>query len=317
MNPLAHFALKLQSRATRTWYLQRERRLARDASATRSLDILFSRRVPWEGPIRSGFGDLPHRLVFADIATSDLERFDLIVPLSLGDIEHMSRQSAHVRARTVPLPDAACSALCHDKPRLNQHLIDNGFAAHVPAMGNDVPPPYFCKPAQGENSDDCTLVPDRAAELRLAHRLTRSDLFRQAAVPGSIEFATHFLMRDGALVRDLTVRYHHDAPMFVKGAPDAGMQARTLGRCPDVPALRAMLAAIGYDGLGCANYKIDGGVLKLIEINPRMGGSLSDYFFSFLRSMPSVQRSARHGCTNWTWLDSVVERESVQPARLA
>ena len=316
MNPIALFALKLRSRATRAWYLQRERRRAGGGSDSRPLNILFSRRDPWEGPIRAGFAGSDHRLTFADIATSELERFDLIVPLSLDDIEHMRKQSAHLRARMVPLPDATCSDLCHDKPRLNQHLIDAGFAAHIPPMGDDVAPPFFCKPAAGENSDDCTLVPDRATQLRLGAALSRPDLFRQAAVPGSVEYATHFVMRDGALVRELTVRYHHDAPMFVKGTPGAGMQARSLGRCPDVPALRTLLAAIGYEGLGCANYKMVDGVLMLLEINPRMGGSLSDYFFSFLRSMPSIQRSVRHGCTNWTWLDSALERESVRPARL-
>lgn len=312
MNRLALLVLKLQSFATRASYLRRERRLARSASESRALDILFSRRDPWEAPIRGGFEGLAHRLVFADIATSDLERFDLIVPLSLADIGHVRAQGAHLQARVVPLPDPACSALCHDKPRLNQHLIDAGFGLHVPAMGTDVPPPYFCKPARGENSDDCTLVPDRATELRLGPALTRTDLFRQAAVPGEIEYATHFLMRDGMLARELTVRYHYDAPMFIKGAARAGMQARTLGPCPDAGVLLSLLAAIGYDGLGCANYKMDRGVLKVIEINPRMGGSLGDYFFSFLRSMPSIQRSVRRGCTNWTWLDSAADRPSIR-----
>jgi hypothetical protein len=45
-----------------------------------------------------------------------------------------------------------------------------------------------------------------------------------------------------------------------------------------------------------------------------MGGSLAEYFFSFLRSMPHVQRSRAAGCTNWTWLDSAVERESLGSA---
>ena len=311
MNRLALLVLKLQSRAARAAYLRRERRLARQASESRALDILFSRREPWEKPIREGFRGLAHRLTFADIAASDLERFDLIVPLSLDDIGHLRAQATHLQARVVPLPGAACSALCHDKPRLNQQLIDAGFAAHVPAMGLDVPPPYFCKPALGENSDDCLLVADRAAELRMGQALKRPDLFRQAAVPGHVEYATHFLVCDGALARELTVRYHHETAMFIKGAAQAGLQARTLGACPDLTTLRRMLAAIGYDGLGCANYKMERGVLKLLEINPRMGGSLCDYFFSFLRSMPTLQRGARRGRANRSGIHSAAVRPSV------
>jgi hypothetical protein len=312
MHRLALFPLKLKSLTTRAWYLQCEHRLARRAAASRALSILFSRRDPWEGPIRAGFRHLRHQLAFGDIQTADLERFDLIVPLSLGDARFMRGQSAHLRERMLPLPDEDCTALCHDKPRLNQRLIESGFGAHVPVMGDDLPPPYVCKPALGENSNDCTLVPDRATERRLGSALNRPGLFRQAAVPGHIEYATHFMMHDGMLLRELTVRYHHDAPMFIKGAPRARLQARTLGACPDLPTLRTMLACVGYAGLGCANYKMEGGVLRLLEINPRMGGSLSDYFFSFLRSMPSILRSSRHGCTNWTWLDSALERESVK-----
>jgi hypothetical protein len=308
MKRLALLALKLQSRTRRASYLRRERRLARSASESGPLDILFSRRDPWEAPIRDGFDGLAHRLVFADIATSDLERFDLIVPLSLDDIHYVRDQGAHLQNRVVPLPDAACSALCHDKPRLNQHLIDAGFGMHVPAMGIDVPPPFFCKPSFGENSDDCTLVPDHATEQSLGAALKRPHLFRQAAVPGNVEYATHFLMHDGILARELTVRYHHDKSMFIKGTPRAGMRARTLGACPDVATLRGMLKAIRYDGLGCANYKMDRGVLKLLEINPRMGGSLSDYFFSFLRSMPAIQRSVRHGRSNPTGNDRADRR---------
>ena len=85
---------------------------------------------------------------------------------------------------------------------------------------------------------------------------------------------------------------------------------RTLGRCADPVTLQMMLRAIGYDGLGCANYKFEQGRLQLIEINPRLGGSLCDYFFSFLRSMPQTRRTRAAGCTNFTWLDSLAERES-------
>lgn len=313
MHAAQHLVLKLLARATQLRYLLRERRLAAPTGSTRTLSILFSPRPPWEAAVRNGFRGLPHRLSFEDLRAADLERHDLIVPLSLDDAHFLRQQPAHVRERIVPLPDAACTELCHDKPRLNAFLIDAGLAAHIPPMGDDLEPPFVCKPARGENSDDCVLVPDRDAQLRLAETLARPGLFRQAAVPGTVEYATHFLMREGAIVRELTVRYHHARPLYIKGS-EALDAVRTLSSCPEPGTLRAMLRAIGYDGLGCANYKVAQGRLQLIEINPRMGGSLCDYFFSFLRSLPQAQRTHRAGCTSWTWLDSIAERNSVGDA---
>jgi hypothetical protein len=312
MSALERLALKLKCHTTQAHYLWRERRLAAPSPGARALSIVFSRRDAWEPMIRSGFEGLPHRLHFDELRGATLERHDLIVPLSLDDAHRLREEPPHVRERVLPLPDADCTELCHDKPRLNRFLINAGFALHIPPMGNDITPPFVCKPAQGENSDDCVLVPDAAAVQRLAGATQRPDLFRQAAVPGCTEYATHFLMRDGALVRELTVRYHHATALYIKNA--SPLIASTLGTCPDAGTLQSMLKAIGYDGVGCANFKFEQGRLHLLEINPRMGGSLCPYFFSFLRSMPHIRRSRAAGCTNWTWLDSAFERESVGSA---
>jgi hypothetical protein len=311
MPSLHRLALKLQARVTHWAYAQRERRMAQPASGARALAVLFSRRDAWETPIRAGFLGLPHRLTFDELTLADLERFDLIVPLSLDDARFLRDQPAHVRERCLPLPDAACSELCHDKPALNRHLAAAGFDAHIPAMGDELAPPYVSKPARGENSDDCVLVADRADEHRLGAVLNQSGRFRQSAVAGSIEYATHFLMRDGAIERELTVAYHHEQALFIKGQRGAPPALRVLGRCTDPLTLTGMLRSIGYEGIGCANYKLQDGRLQLLEINPRMGGSLGEHFYSFLRSLPQSRRTRARGCTNWTWLDSVVERESL------
>ncbi len=306
---VTHWLLGMRGRWTHQRYIWRERLLALPSGRARALSVLFSRRDTWEPGIRRGFAGLPHRLHFDHLALADLERHDLIVPLSLDDVRLLRLQPPHVRERVVPLPDAACTELCHDKPRLNRFLTDAGFALHIPPMGEDLAPPYVCKPERGENSQGCLLVADAQSEQRLGPCLRAPGLFRQAAVRGHVEYATHFLMRDGGLVRELTVAYHHDRPLYVKNA--ARPVPKTLGVCPDAATLQAMLRTIGYDGLGCANFKFEQGRLYLLEINPRMSRGLAEYFFSFLRSIPQVQRSRASGCTNWTWLDSAVEQESI------
>jgi hypothetical protein len=301
-------ALKLLSHATRSSYLRRERG---HAARVQPLSVLVSTHPAWEPSIARGFAGLPHRLHFGDLALADLDRFDLIVPLSLQGAGFIRRQHASIRARAVPLPDEACAALCHEKTRLNEKLVCAGFSSNIPAMGEHVQPPFVFKPISGENSDDCILVPDHDSMQRLREELERTGMFRQTAVPGACEYATHFLMQDGHLVRELTVRYHHDAPLFIKGSATQQPAVRTLGACPDPDTLMAMLRCIDYSGVGCANYKMVNGCLQLLEINPRIGGSLGEYLFSFLRSLPQADPARRRSCKTWTWLDSATDYASL------
>jgi len=313
MNPLRRLKVQVLGRGMHSWYLRRERPLAR-AACPRPLKIVFSEHYGWEQATRNSFAGLDHKLHFAPLAQADLSRFDLIVPLSLADARCLRSQPDRIRAHAVPLPDEACTALCHEKPRLNQALIRAGFAANVPPMDADLAPPFVCKPIHGENSDNCVLVPDYATILRLGSALDRPGLFRQAAVHGDVEYATHFLMKDGRLERELTVAYHHDAPLYIKDTASLSSAMRVIGQCPDAPTLTAMLRAIDYSGMGCANFKMAGGRLQLLEINPRLGGSLMEYFATFLRSLPQAKRSRQASHSRWSWLDSVVEPQSLGAA---
>lgn len=310
MTPLRRFQLKLLSRCRHTWYVQQERPRA-SVACPRPLNVLFSQHYDWEPAARRAFAGTAHKLHFAPLERADLSRFDLIVPLSLADARYLRTQPPSIRAHAVPMPDEACAELCHDKPRLNEALIAAGFGAHVPPMGNDLAPPFICKPARGENSEDCLLVPDYATILRLGSAIDQPGRFRQAAVRGAVEHATHFLMKDGRLERELTVAYHHDAPLYIKGAPSQPPPVRVLDTCPDPVTLTAMLRAIGYSGMGCANFKVADGRLQLLEINPRIGGSLMEYFATFLRSLPQARPSRRDSPSRWSWLDSVIDPPSL------
>ena len=310
MTPLRHLKLKLLSQFARAWYLQQERPRAKSASP-RPLSILFSQHYGWESATRSSFAGMAHKLHFAPLAKTDLSRFDLIVPLSLGDARYLRSQPSHIQAHMVPMPDEACTMLCHDKPRLNEVLMAAGFGAYVPPMGNDLAPPFVCKPVHGENSDHCLMVPDYAAILRLGSKLDLPGQFRQAAVRGCVEYATHFLMKDGRLDRELTVAYHHDEALYIKHTSSPARSVRVVGNCPDTKTLAAMLRTIDYNGMGCANFKMVQGRLQLIEINPRIGGSLMEYFATFLRSLPQAQPTRRVSPSRWSWLDSVVDPPSL------
>jgi hypothetical protein len=308
MNTLARTALQLLGRATHARYLRRERALA---AAHKPLSILLSAQAPSEPRIREGFAGLPHRLRFERFDTADLEGFDLIVPMSLDDAQLLRRQSAFTRARTAPLPSEACAALCRDKTRLNEALILGGFSGHIPAMGDHVRPPFIVRAIGAGSGGARLLVRDRAAMERLTETVQPPGTFRQHAVAGSVEYATHFAMREGRIERALTVRQHHEAALFIDGEPSLPPPICTLGDCPDLATLTAMLNRIDYDGVGCARYKMDSGVLKLFEIDARIDARLGSLLFSFVRSMLPPGRSRRSAFMPWSWIDTATEESSL------
>jgi predicted ATP-grasp superfamily ATP-dependent carboligase len=57
--------------------------------------------------------------------------------------------------------------------------------------------------------------------------------------------------------------------------------------CPHLALFSAVLTSIGFQGLCCVNYKLVDHRPFILEINPRFGGSLTGYFFSFLRHLDS------------------------------
>lgn len=60
---------------------------------------------------------------------------------------------------------------------------------------------------------------------------------------------------------------------------------KVIHRCPYLDLFAEILRTIQFEGLCCVNYKVAQGQPYLLEINPRFGGSLAPYFFSFIRHL--------------------------------
>ena len=77
--------------------------------------------------------------------------------------------------------------------------------------------------------------------------------------------------------------YEFDSEIPIKGQ-DAWLY-RAIRRCPYLTLFSNILNSIGFQGLCCVNYKVERGRPYILEINPRFGGSLTPYFFSFIRHL--------------------------------
>ena len=133
----------------------------------------------------------------------------------------------------------------------------------------------------GENS---FLVKNREQELELVNSVNVDEYFRQKFVSGTSEFSTHILFNKQRIVRTITLEY-----IFLKDGSSSGKDEKFGIKmhpgCPYLDLFTNMLNCMGYEGICCFNYKIVDGRPSIFEVNPRFGGNLSLYFFSFLRSL--------------------------------
>lgn len=221
---------------------------------------------------------------FAPFDAVDLSRFDLVVPLRVDQIESARPAIAMARA-VLPTPDLV--ALCDDKLALNRWLIAHGFSGTVPEMF-DAPPtafPYIVKTRQGDFGIGCRMIRGPGED----DGAVSADIFRQRAVEGPLEYVLHILRVDGRIRFHVAYRYDMGQPLGVRGQADrpATITPADPGSAFDVCA--AILHAMAYEGTCCFNYKLEEGVLRILEINPRFGGSLvgvvTDYVAAHLDAL--------------------------------
>lgn len=107
--------------------------------------------------------------------------------------------------------------------------------------------------------------------------------FCQQVVAGADEYATHILFKNNRIVNSLTIKYTFFSDLPINGKEK--MQYSYVSKCDYLDKFSAILNSISYEGLCCFDYKVVDNKPQIFEINPRFGGSLSLYFFIFLKKL--------------------------------
>jgi ATP-grasp domain len=245
--------------------------------------ILFSDMPEWRNDIKGGFRRLPYQVEFGCITEDSFQRYDIVVPLSLSALEQARRHSSLKNA--LPLPTADSVRLCDDKFEFNQALINAGFGRYIPrtAQGLVLKPPYLLKKRIGWWGNGCYIIRNRDDEQTHLERINDPEYFCQEIIPGPAEFATHILFVNGSIVKALNIKYEFASDTPIKGQDP--ILYKVIHRCPYLRLFARVLRAIQFEGLCCVNYKVANGQPFLLEINPRFGGSLAPFFFSFVRHL--------------------------------
>jgi hypothetical protein len=248
-----------------------------------ALRILISENTDVKDAIRNGFSWSRNRVEFGPLSPESFAAFDLVVPSSVSDLRQAREWPQFLAKSPIPFPAEESFLLCDDKYRFNQTLIDKGFGKHIPAMENGLGPPYILKKRTGIWGRECWMIHDSQDEMRVADRLSSPEFFRQEIIRGPREFATHILFANGKIVKSLNILYEFDSEMPIKGQ-DHWLYT-VIHRCAYLGLFAAILKSIGFQGLCCVNYKVVRGRPYILEIDPRFGGSLAPYLFSFVRHL--------------------------------
>jgi hypothetical protein len=217
---------------------------------------------------------------FAPFDAVDLSRFDLVVPLRVDQID-----AARPGRAVLPRPELV--ALCDDKLALNLWLIDQGFGATVPELLGPRPGifPYIRKTRQGDFGIGCRMI--RGVEDQDDEN--DPNVFRQHAVEGHQEYVLHLLRVNGAIRFHVAYVYDMGQPLGVRGQVDRPASITPADPGDALATCGAILDAMDYEGTCCFNYKLQDGALRILEINPRFGGSLvgviTDYLDAHLAAL--------------------------------
>lgn len=245
--------------------------------------ILFSSRLDRERNIRRGFKLLSHQIVFDTFTPENIKANDLVVPLTMDDLNFLTQHPQLAKNNPIPIPSQKAVNICDDKYLFSKTLIKSGFGTMVPRIGKNLPYPYMLKKKVAEGGNNCYIITDRSREQNFNNLISDPDYFCQQIIQDKNEYATHILFKDQKVVASINIKYVFANGQFVKGKDK--FVCTTISGCPYLDIFADILDAIGFEGLCCVNYKVKDGKPYVFEINPRFGGSLSTFFFSFLRRL--------------------------------
>jgi predicted ATP-grasp superfamily ATP-dependent carboligase len=254
-------------------------------SFSKPFHILFSKKEIWDGIISESFNNTQIKVSFEEFSHSDFSKYDLVVPLIVQDILICIEKKHELENQLIPIPSLEAFNICNNKLEFSKILKENNLMDYVPKTGSDIVYPYILKKETGEYGATTYVVNNAVEELKYAELLNDGLHFKQELVTGNKEYASHIVFKNGKIVSHIRICYTYDREQYIQGK----VIYVSKGVCkPKFDAeFTKVLEAIKYEGLCCIDYKVKDGLPKIFEINPRFGGSLTNYFFSLLNEVKS------------------------------
>jgi hypothetical protein len=253
--------------------------------------VLFSRKDDWEWRIREKIRDfVPFFYDFNEINT---DHFDLVVPLSIHAQKYLNENHKSILRCKAIVPSNNAIDLCNDKKRFFEFLIKNGFGEFIPKTNENCGYPYILKKKIGAWGEGLSVIIDEESERLHAGQLESEEYFRQEYIEAPDEYTTHIIIYDKKIVFHRTFQFTFAEKYFIKGKCFKAIRRKVVDHSHLNHLFGMILNKVEYQGICCFNYKILKSTVKIFEINPRYGGTMTNFINEALISYRDILMSER------------------------
>lgn len=249
--------------------------------------LLISPKKDWISKCKGRIDEEKFSVDYIEIEkVKNFNKYDAIIPLYEHDSRYLNQNKNRLKNQKFLIPSNELIAICEDKKKFYDVLGLHGFSHVTPEISPLLEPPYILKKKVDEFGKNSFIVKSLDDEQKYEEQLRSSDYFKQNYVFGKKEFTFHFLMVNGKIKYDHSLCFFFNLDTYVRGAqmPAFGNATITSIESEYISLFEELLQKIGYDGVGCINYKLKNGKPLIFEINPRVGGSLPLDVDAFLTS---------------------------------
>lgn len=237
--------------------------------------VLFSSKEDWEWSIRKRvIGYVPFFYEFDKI---NLNNFDVIVPLTLHAQRYINSHPKSFTKQLYICPSDYCIELCNDKVMFHNYLAKNGFQQFTPIINEKFSYPYIIKKRIGAWGEGISIITDTKSEMEHISEIESEEYFTQQYIKGQDEYTAHIIIAAKRIVFFRALKFTFQDEYFVKGKDFNPTSVEEVNHDNFKPIFEEILLSINYQGICCFNYKITTNGLKIFEVNPRYGASMTRF----------------------------------------
>ncbi|MCP4002480.1 MAG: hypothetical protein GY727_16385 [Gammaproteobacteria bacterium] len=255
--------------------------------------VLFSTNNDWATPIKRNIDFIKYFPVFESFEHAHLDQYSLVIPLSLPDTYYLNKNHAELNGEKFLIPSNRAIDICKDKVAFNNYLCDTGYQNYIPNISGEQKFPYVLKKRVSEFGENIFYIKNASDEHKYQSKLSSDEYFKQAYIGGRKEYTTHILIKNKKIIFQKTLEFDFNDEFYIKGKYYKRMSWKKLETPPFINDFLLILNNLDYEGICCFNYKIHDKQIKLFEINPRYGGSLTQFLKELMVAYAESMNSDR------------------------
>lgn len=160
----------------------------------------------------------------------------------------------------------------HNKKSFENFTIENKLEKYVPKKYRHDEPifPLITKKSYNNSGVDSKIYHSMDEYLLDIHR--ENDVFQEYIIESS-EYVSHLVVNRGRIIKELSFEYVFETEFYIKGVKDSPKKFLNYNPAEWVVDILSKFL-VNYHGVCNIDYKVSRNNVYVMEINPRLGGSL-------------------------------------------